>query len=91
MIKNFSDFRYVDPFRGYLRSQSKVDGSCQKSCRILDDFLLYQIFGSGPSKNRTHVITPCLAVRRLEKLPQDILTLARKLLSLTRLILGQAT
>jgi len=35
--------------------------SCQKSRRILDDFLPSQIFGGGPggpSKNCTHVITP---------------------------------
>ena len=32
--------------------------SCQKSRKILDNFLPSQIFGGGHCKNCTHVITP---------------------------------
>jgi len=35
---------------------TKVE-SCQKSCRIMDDFSLSQISGGGPSKSYTHFIT----------------------------------
>jgi len=51
----FSDFRYVDPFRRYLRSKSKVVRNRAKFWTI---FLPSQISGGGPSKSYTHVITP---------------------------------
>jgi len=62
--------------------------SCQKSRWILDDFLPCQICGSGPSKNCTQFIIP--ASRHVDRKSfMRILPLARKLLSLTRWILGQ--
>ena len=47
--KFFSDFRYVDPFRRYSRSKSKVFRNRAKFWTI---FLPSQISGGGPSKRR---------------------------------------
>jgi len=70
MIKSFSDFRCIDPFRIEIFS-IKVE-RYEKSRQILDDILLSQIFGGRRSKNCTHVITHlCLAARRLEKFRED--------------------
>jgi len=62
LINYFFDFRYVDPFRRYSRSKSKV-------VRNLAGFWTFfspsQILGGRPSKNWTHVITS--ASRCLDK------------------------
>ena len=55
LINCFSDFRYENPFRRYLRS--KVE-SCQKWRKILDDFFALANF--LPSKNCTQFINPAL-------------------------------
>ena len=57
MINYFSDCRFVDPFRRYLRSKSIVVRNCAKFWMV---FLPSQILGGTPSKNCTHVITPGL-------------------------------
>ena len=55
MINYFSDFRFVDPFRRYSRSKSKVVKNREKFWTV---FLPSQILRGRPSKNYTHVITP---------------------------------
>jgi len=55
MIKYFSDFRFVDPFRRYSRSKSKVVRNREKFWTV---FLPCQISRGRPSTNCTHVITP---------------------------------
>ena len=55
MINYFSDFRFVDPFRRYSRSQSKVVRNLEKFWTV---FLPSQILGGRASKNYTQVITP---------------------------------
>ena len=57
MINCFSDFRFVDPFRRYSRSKSKVVKNREKFWTV---FLPSQILGGRPSKNCTQVITPGL-------------------------------
>ena len=55
MINYYSDFRFVDPFRRYSRSKSKVVRNREKFWTV---FLPSQILGGRRSKNCTHVITP---------------------------------
>jgi len=55
LINYFSYFRFVDPFRRYSRSKSKVLRNREKFWTV---FLPSQILGGRPSKNCTHVITP---------------------------------
>jgi len=55
LINYFSDFRFVDPFRRYSRSNSKVGKNREKFWTV---FLNSQILGGRPSKNYTQVITP---------------------------------
>jgi len=55
LINYFSDFRFVDPFRRYSRSKSKVVRNREKIWTV---FWPSQIFGGRPSKNCTQVITP---------------------------------
>ena len=57
MIKSFSDFWYVDSFRRYSRSKSKVVKNREKFWAI---FWPSQIFGGGQCKNCTQFITPAL-------------------------------
>jgi len=57
LIKFFSDVRYVDPFRRYLRSKSKV---VKNRAKIWTFFWPSQILGGWPSKSCTRVITPAL-------------------------------
>jgi len=65
MMKSFCGFLfiYVDPFRRYWRSKSKVVKNCE---RKFDDFLPSQIFGAGIAKI-VPILSPCLAGRRLKK------------------------
>jgi len=44
MIKSFSDFSFVDPFRGYSRSKSKVVKNREKFWAI---FCRHKFLGSG--------------------------------------------
>jgi len=53
LINYFSEFRFVDPFRRYSRSKSKVVRNRAKFWTV---FALRN-FGGRPSKNCTHVIT----------------------------------
>jgi len=55
LINYFSDFRFVDPLRGYSRSKSKVVRNREKIWTI---FWPSQILGGSPSKNCTQVISP---------------------------------
>jgi len=55
LISYFSDFRFVDPFRRYSRSKSKVVRNREKIWTV---FRLSQILGGRPSKICTQVITP---------------------------------
>jgi len=55
MISYFFDFRFVDPFRRYSRSKSKVVRNREKNWTV---FLPSQILGGRPSTNCTQVITP---------------------------------
>ena len=57
MINYFSDFRFVDPFRRYSRSKSKVVKNREKFWTVL---LPSQILGGRPSQNCTNVIIPGL-------------------------------
>ena len=57
LIKFFSDVRYVDPFRRYLRSKSKV---VKSRAEIWTFFWPSQILGGGSSKSCMRVITPAL-------------------------------
>ena len=67
MINYVSDFRYVDPFRIFA---IKVE-SCQKSRKILDDFLaLLNVWGRAFHK-LYQVYHSCLAARRLKKFHED--------------------
>jgi len=50
----FFDFRFVDLFRRYSRSNSKV----VRNCAGFWTFFAIQILGDRPSKNCTHIITP---------------------------------
>ena len=84
LINYFSDFRYVDPFRRYSWSKSKVVRNRENFGRFL---ALLIFFCGGPSKNCTHLITPA-SWHVVWKSFMRILPLARKLLSLTRWILG---
>jgi len=55
----FFDFRFVDPFRRYSRSNAKVVRNCDGA--VLCDgerFSPSQILGGRPSKNCNHIITP---------------------------------
>jgi len=61
MIKSFSDFWYVDSFRRYSRSKSKVVKNREKFWAI---FWPSQIFGGGQCKNCTQFITPALKKSR---------------------------
>jgi len=54
LITYFSDFRFVDPFRRYSRSKSKVVRNRAKFWTV---FWPSQISGGRPSKNCAHVIT----------------------------------
>ena len=54
MINYFSDFRFVDPFRRYSRSKSKVVKNREKFWTV---FLPSQILGARPSEKCTQVIT----------------------------------
>ena len=65
----FSDVRYVDPFRRYSRSKSKV----VRNRAEIWTFLALGNFGGGPSKSCTNVIIPAsrVAARRLEKFRED--------------------
>jgi len=67
MIKNFSDFRYVDPFRRYSRSKSKV---VRNRAEFRTIFAVANFRGRAFQKlyARYH---SCLAERRLENFPQD--------------------
>ena len=51
----FSDVRYIDPFRRYSGSKSKVVGN---HAEIWTFFWPSQILGGRPSKSYTHVMTP---------------------------------
>jgi len=67
MIKNLSDFTYVDPFRRYSRSKSKV---------VRNRAEFRTIFGCRKFRGRAFQklyasYHPCLAARRLEKFPHD--------------------
>jgi len=85
LINYFSDFRYVDPFRRYSRSESNVVRNRAEFFFALPNFWgrafqkLYPVYHS------------CLTARRLKKFREDTPSSseARKLLSLTRRILGQ--
>jgi len=55
LINYFSDFRFVDTFRRYSRSKSKVVRNREKIWTV---FWPSQILGGRPSKNCTKVITP---------------------------------
>ena len=54
LIKFFSDVRYVDPFRRYSRSKSKV---VKNRVEIWTIFWPSEILGGMPSKNCTQIIT----------------------------------
>ena len=54
MIKYSSDLRYVDPFRRYLRTKSKV---VRNRAEYWTFFSPSQILGGRPSKSYTHFIT----------------------------------
>jgi len=53
-MKYFSDLRYIDPFRRYSRSKSKIVWNCADFW----PFFASQISGGKPSKSYTHFITP---------------------------------
>ena len=53
-ITFLSDFRYLESFRRYSRSKSKV----VKNRAEFRTFLLSQILGGRPSKSYTHVMSP---------------------------------
>ena len=56
LIKYFSDLQYVDPFRRYSQSNSKVVRNCVEFWTLFSP--PPQILGGGPSKTYTHFITP---------------------------------
>jgi len=56
-ITFLSDFGYLESFRRYSRSKSKVVKNREK----LDVFLPSQILGGRPSKSYTNVMTPALS------------------------------
>jgi len=66
-ITFLSDFGYMQSFRRYSRSKSKV---VKNRAEIWTFFWPSLILGGGPSKSyaRYH---PCVAARRLEKFPED--------------------
>jgi len=76
----FSDVRYVDHFRRYSRSKSKV---VRNRAEIWTFFGPTKFLGGGPSKSCTRVITPT-SRHVVWKIFVGILTLARKLLRLIR-------
>jgi len=55
LIKYFSSLQYVDAFRRYSRSKSKV---VRKRSEFWTFFSPSQILGGRPSKSYTHFITP---------------------------------
>ena len=57
LIKYFSDFRCVDPFRRYLRSKSKV---VTNSAEFWTFFILPNFVGGTTCKISVHVITPAM-------------------------------
>ena len=69
LIKFFSDVRYVDPFRRYLRSNLKVVKNLAEIWTFFWPSLFF-FWGGGFQKlyARYH---PCLAARRLEKFRED--------------------
>jgi len=68
MIKNFSDFKHVDPFRRYSRSKWKIVKNRTEFRTIF--FALANFRGRAFQKlyARYH---PCLTARRPVKFPQD--------------------
>jgi len=60
-----SDVRYVDPFRRYSRSNSKV---VKNRVEIWTLFGPRKFLGAGLPKVVRVIMHPCLAARRLEKL-----------------------
>jgi len=64
LIKYFSDFRYVDPFRRYGRSKSKV---VKNRAEFLDIFALPNFVGGTPCKIRCPLDHPGLEPRHLVK------------------------
>ena len=82
---SFSDVRYVDQFRRYSRSKSKV---VRNRAEVWTFFGPPNFFGGGPSKSYTRVINPT-SHHVVWKSFVRILPLARKLLRLIRWILSQ--
>ena len=68
MINWFSDFRYVDPFRRYSRSKSKVVRNRAKFWTIF--LALLNVWGRALQKLYP-VYHSCLAARRLKKFRED--------------------
>jgi len=68
----FSDFRYDDPFRRYLRSKSKVVKNCEKFWTFFSPS--HQILGGVPFENCTRVITPDLRHVDWKQFYEDTLT-----------------
>ena len=64
MIKYFSDFRYVDPFRRYSRSKSKV---VKNRAEFWTFFALPNFVGGTLCKISVHLITSCHVPRHLVK------------------------
>ena len=65
---NVSDFRYVDPFRGYSRSNSIVVRNRAKFWTIF--LALLNLWGQAFQK--LYPVYHCLAARRLKKFHEDI-------------------
>jgi len=70
VIRSFSDFRYVDPFRRYLRPKQKV---VENRAEFRTIFAIAYFRGRAFQKLYTRY-HPCLAARRLEKFPGETLT-----------------
>ena len=68
LITFFSDVRYVDPFRRYLRSKSNV---VKNRAKILTFFWPSQFFWGQVFQKLYARYHPCIGARRLEKFCED--------------------
>ena len=90
MIKSFSDFCYVDLFRRYSRSKSKVVKNREKIwTRKFGCFFAATIFLGADIVKIVPNLSPLPRGTSTEKRSVRLLPLARKLLTLKRQILGQ--
>jgi len=80
MFESFSDFRYVNPFRRYSRSKSKV---VKNSAIFWTIFCRHKFLRVGTVKNVPN-LSPLPRGASTEKSPVRILPLVRKLLTLER-------